>query len=173
MNLSSRVSPLPGLEELPRDSFCFCQHNAVHGLVQRLEGHDPPNKSNKGWTDQADGLKTGTIFCSSTACSESQNETRVSFRNGIAEFRLEERDLSPGSSTAHGCLFADGLLQGCSRVRFFPPADVVALELAIECGSADAQHSSSQGFVAFDLREDTLNGGTFDILEIGSPGERF
>src|SRR5271155_1946042 len=46
-------------------------------------------------------------------------------------------------------------------------ADIVALEFAVERGAADAEHASGEGFVAFYLLEDTLDGGAFDVFEIG------
>src|ERR1700716_2935502 len=49
--------------------------------------------------------------------------------------------------------------------------DVVAFELAIKCGAADAEHATGERLIAFHLLEDTLDSGAFDIFEIGS-GER-
>ena len=46
--------------------------------------------------------------------------------------------------------------------------DVVAFELAVEGGPADAQHLSRERLVAFHLLEDACDGGAFDVLEIGS-----
>ena len=43
-------------------------------------------------------------------------------------------------------------------------ADVVAFELAVERGAADAEHASGEGFIAIDLLEDTLDGGALDVL---------
>src|SRR3984885_6077348 len=66
----------------------------------------------------------------------------------------------------------ESLLQsmaGRSRVR--ASGGVVALQFAVEGGATDAEHASSQGFVAFDLFEDALNGGAFDVFEVGG-GER-
>ena len=57
------------------------------------------------------------------------------------------------------------------RAGTWAPADVVAFELAVEGGAADAEHSTGKRFVAFYLFEDTLDGGAFDVFEIGC-GER-
>ena len=46
------------------------------------------------------------------------------------------------------------------------PADVVALELAVEGGAADAEHLAGHGLVAFHLLEHALDGGPFDVFEI-------
>ena len=48
------------------------------------------------------------------------------------------------------------------------PADVVAFEFAVESGSADAEHASGEGFVAFDLLKDALDGDPFDVFEVCS-----
>ena len=45
-------------------------------------------------------------------------------------------------------------------------ADVVAFEFAVERGAADAEHAVGQGFVTFDLFEDALDCGTFDLFQI-------
>ncbi len=47
------------------------------------------------------------------------------------------------------------------------PADVVALELAIEGGATDAEHLPGHDFVAVDLLKNSLDGGALDVLEIG------
>ena len=61
------------------------------------------------------------------------------------------------------------LLQRMARRRGgWTPADVVALEFAVESGAADAEHASGKGFVAFDLFENALDGSAFDIFQIGS-----
>ena len=61
------------------------------------------------------------------------------------------------------------LLQRMARWRGSrTPADVVALEFAVESGAADAEHASGKGFIAFDLFENALDGGAFDIFQIGS-----
>ena len=49
--------------------------------------------------------------------------------------------------------------------------DVVAFEFAVEGGAADAEHASGKGFIAFDLLEDALDGGAFDVFKVGG-GER-
>ncbi len=54
------------------------------------------------------------------------------------------------------------------RSRGWISADVVAFEFAVEGGAADAEHAAGEGFVAFHLLEDPLDGGTLDIFQIGS-----
>src|SRR6202035_5106531 len=66
----------------------------------------------------------------------------------------------------------ESLLQsmaGRSSIR--TSGDVVALQFAVEGGATDAEHASGEGFVAFDLLEDALDGGAFDVFEVGG-GER-
>jgi len=53
------------------------------------------------------------------------------------------------------------------RPRTWISADVVAFEFAVERSAADAEHASSESFVAFDLLEDALDCGAFDVFQIG------
>ena len=58
------------------------------------------------------------------------------------------------------------LLQGGGACGFVARADVVAFELAIEGGAADAKHFSGAGLVSVDLIEDASDGGALDVFEI-------
>ena len=69
-----------------------------------------------------------------------------------------------GPNLAYCSVWLDGPDAGAA-------ADVVAFEFAVERGAADAEHAAGEGFVAFDLLEDALDGGAFDVFEIGG-GER-
>src|SRR6202035_1143283 len=67
----------------------------------------------------------------------------------------------------------ESLLQsmaGRSSIR--TSGDVVALQFAVEGGATDAEHASGEGFVAFDLFEDALDGGAFDVFQIGGGESR-
>src|SRR5438477_3744855 len=45
-------------------------------------------------------------------------------------------------------------------------ADVVALQLAIQGGTANAKHASSEGFITIHLLKDTLDRSTLNIFEV-------
>ena len=60
-----------------------------------------------------------------------------------------------------------GLLQCLDRGRPFPGSNVVALELAIKRGPADAQHLARERLVTLHLLEDPLDGGALDVLKVG------
>src|SRR5579864_6926487 len=59
------------------------------------------------------------------------------------------------------------LLKSLARDGMHAAADVVALQLAIQGRAADAQHLPGQGFVAFDLLKNALDGGALDIFQVG------
>ena len=59
------------------------------------------------------------------------------------------------------------LLQRLARPHLRVASNVIALELAIQSGAADAEHLSGECLVAFNLFEDALNGCAFNVLEIG------
>src|SRR5215813_282262 len=58
-------------------------------------------------------------------------------------------------------------LQGLARYRMASTADVIALQFAVKRGTADAEHFPRECFVTFDLLEDALDGGAFDVFEVG------
>ena len=94
---------------------------------------------------------------------------KISYLSQIETLSHWEGCVAPASSTASRAgREADATTTaGLERSRHFPAADVVTLELAIERCPADAQHFSGEGFVAFHLFEDSLDGGALDVLEIG------
>src|SRR5258708_1701401 len=60
------------------------------------------------------------------------------------------------------------LLQSVARrLGAWISANVVALQLAVKRGAADAEHASRESLIALDLLEDALNGCTFDVFQIG------
>src|SRR5271156_107188 len=58
------------------------------------------------------------------------------------------------------------LLKSGRLRRLLMPADVVALQLAIKSGAADAKHFPSQSLVPLDLRKNALDGGALDIFQV-------
>src|SRR5580700_2309083 len=81
--------------------------------------------------------------------------------------RSKAADRSVRSTRAFSTL-APLLQRVAGRSGTCASADVVAFEFAVERGAADAEHASGESFVAFDLLEDALDGGAFDVFEIGS-----
>ena len=59
------------------------------------------------------------------------------------------------------------LLKSGWTLRFFSPTDVIALQLPVEGGAADAEHFAGESLVTIHLCEDALDGGALDILEVG------
>src|SRR5271170_443859 len=59
------------------------------------------------------------------------------------------------------------LLKSGRLRRLLMPAGVVALQLAIKSGAADAKHFPSQSLVPLDLRKNALDGGALDIFQVG------
>src|SRR5215468_10469815 len=68
------------------------------------------------------------------------------------------------SATKVGSMYS---LQGLARYRMASTADVIALQFAVKRGAADAKHFPRECFVTFDLLEDALDGGAFDVFEVG------
>ena len=104
----------------------------------------------------------------------SQNETLSHWEGCVAP---ASRRLSGGRPARPSGRPEAGATSYCSAWswgRHFPAADVVALELAIERGPADAQHFAGERLVAFHLFEDSFDGGALDVLEIRGrePGGR-
>src|SRR5208337_2568348 len=58
------------------------------------------------------------------------------------------------------------LLQRRRALRLFAYPDVVTLQLAIEGGTADAEHLAGQSFVSVDLGKDAFDGGALDISQV-------
>src|SRR5713226_502587 len=76
-------------------------------------------------------------------------------------------DRAAFSRTGEDARLSIGHLLQCGRGgRLIAAADVVALQLAIEGGAADAEHLAGQGFVPFDLGKDPLDGGALDIFQV-------
>ena len=76
------------------------------------------------------------------------------------DFRLLKTDWS--------CILTAALLQRVTRRARCGrgAADVVALELSVERGAADAQHPSRESLVALHLLKDALDRGAFDVFEV-------
>jgi hypothetical protein len=85
--------------------------------------------------------------------------------------------LSSAESRSLGCARDDSgekarrrypeLLQCLDRSPPFPGSNVVALELAIKRGPADAQHLARERLVTLHLLEDPLDGGALNVLKVG------
>ena len=59
------------------------------------------------------------------------------------------------------------LLQRLRPRRFFPQPNVVSLQFAIQRSPTNPKHLPGQRFVAVYFHENALDGGAFDVLQIG------